>query len=284
MNGAAVNDLNWDDVRVFLATLRARSLREAAEHLGVSRPTAGRRLSALEQRLGLLLFDRRNDGLHPTPQALGLLEAAEGVERSMLTLSRAARVVDPDLRGPVHVTLPGVIASSLLMEDLVEFCARWPQIELHIDSDYRVSDLDKRAADVAVRFVPHGQTPDEHLTGRLAGTVWVAAYGSGERWLGQRRGPWDRRWVQESAFPDLPLWGSINDGEIQRAACAAGLGRATLPCFYAEPMLTRCSEPRPGFDIWVLVHPDLRRDPRLRVFRDFVVEACRKHEARLRGS
>jgi DNA-binding transcriptional LysR family regulator len=77
--------------------------------------------------------------------------------------------------------------------------------------------------------------------------------------------------------------GSILDGEMQRAACAAGLGMVSLPCFHAEPMLERRSEPRPGFDIWVLVHPDLRRNPPLRVFRDFVVEALGRRRARLEG-
>ena len=70
---------------------------------------------------------------------------------------------------------------------------------------------------------------------------------------------------------------------MQRAACAAGMGLSRLPCFYAEPMLTRQTEPEPGGDVWVLVHPDLRRNPRLRVFRDAVVAALNRHRPRLEG-
>ena len=50
---------DWDDVRIFLATFRAGSLRQAANDLGVSRPTASRHLIALEERLRLKLFERR---------------------------------------------------------------------------------------------------------------------------------------------------------------------------------------------------------------------------------
>jgi len=278
-----IDQLNWDDVRVFLATMRASSLRQAAQDLGVSRPTAGRHLSALEERLGLPLFDRRPDGLHATPEAIELAAAAKEVERAMRALGRVAQGANPDVRGDVRVSMPEVAASDLLMPDLIAFCERWPQIELHIDGSYGVSSLADRETDVAIRFMPAGKAPQEDLTGRKAGTAWIAAYGFGDCWIGQRGAKVDAQWVRESDFPDLPIRGSIMGGAMQRAACAGGLGLAMLPCFMAEPLLTRRSEPIPGFDIWVLVHPDLRRNPRLRVFRDAMVEAIKGHRNRLEG-
>jgi DNA-binding transcriptional LysR family regulator len=237
----------------------------------------------LEARLGVTLFHRRPDGLHATPEAIELLPAAEAVEQSMLTLGRVAQGATAQLRGSVRVSLTPILGAGLLMAEFVEFCRLWPQIELHIEAGWDLANLDSRAADVAIRLVPHGTSPAKHLTGRLAASVWVADYGDGDCWIGQRGGAWDRRWIEASAFPELPVRGTINDGEVLRAACAAGLGMVSMPCFYAEPMLTRRSEPRPGFDAWVLVHPDLKRHPRLRVFRDFVVEAFNKHRDRLEG-
>jgi len=275
--------LNWDDVRIFLATLRASSLRQAASDLGVSRPTASRRLSALEERLGLTLFDRRPDGLHATSEAVALVGVAEAAERAMLAVSRTARAVDPELRGPVRVTMPAVAAADLLMPDLVAFCRRWPQIDLQISGSYDVSNLAQREADVAIRFMPPGKSPDAELTGRLVGNAWMAAYGSGDSWIGQRGAKLDADWVRASDFPELPVQGAIVDGEIIRSACAAGMGMAFLPCFFADKTLERRSEPKPGLDIWVLVHPDLRRNPRLRVFREAVVEALKRLRPRLEG-
>jgi len=89
--------------------------------------------------------------------------------------------------------------------------------------------------------------------------------------------------VKQSEFPSRPVRGALNDVALQRAACAAGLGMSQLPCFYADTCLARITEPEPGFDIWVLVHEDLRASPRLRVFRDVIVDALRAHRSRLEG-
>jgi len=280
---AADEQMNWDDVRIFLATLRAASLRQAAVDLAISRPTASRRLSALEQRMGLKLFERRPDGLHATAEAMALVAPAEAVERAMLAMSRATHGADPNLRGVVRVTVPAIVASDLLMPDFVAFMQRWPQIDLEISGGYHLSNLAEREADVAIRFMPHGEAPNPELTGHMVGTAYVAAYGEGDCWIGHRGAALDAEWVRESGFPDLPVRGAIIDGACKRAACAAGMGMAVLPCFMAEPLLERRSEAKPGLDIWVLVHPDLRRNPTLRAFRTAMIKALKRHKPRLEG-
>jgi DNA-binding transcriptional LysR family regulator len=255
--------LHWDDVHTYLVAMRARSLREVADELGISHPTAGRRVTAMEERLRLRLFHRRPDGLHPTPE-------------------RQSQALDPELRGPIRVTLPQNLATDLLMPDLVTFATRWPEIELHVETTSRISDLAQREADVAIRILPVGQSPSEELAGRKAATAYRAIYGTGEAWIGWRTRPSSLD-GHEAAFADLPVRGFMEDISLQRAACMAGLGLARLPCFSADPYLPRRSEPEPGGDIWVLVHPDLRRNPRLRLFRDHVVDALKGHAARLEG-
>ncbi|MBL4688878.1 MAG: LysR family transcriptional regulator [Nannocystaceae bacterium] len=279
----SIDALNWEHLRVFLATMRTGSLRAAADSLKLSHPTARRRLGALEEQLGLQLFERRRDGLHPTVEADALHTAAEEVERAVHALGRIAQAADPALRGPIRVTAPDIVGTELLMPDFAVFQRRWPDIDLRVDVSYQVADLDKREADVAIRALPAGNLPAQHLTGRKAATSYQAVYGEGEAWIGWQGEALDRPWIRATAFPDLPIRGGFNDPVLQRGACAAGLGLSMLPCFYAEPMLKRRSKPRPHFDLWVLVHPDLRRSPRLRVFRDFIVDALKRHRARLEG-
>lgn len=280
---ADLGNLDWDNLRVFLAAVRGHSLRAAAEQLHLSHPTARRRLGALEEQLGIKLFERRRDGLHPTLEAGDLQRAAEAVERAVLALGRAAQAADPALRGPVRVTLPAIIASDLLMRDIAAFSEQWPQIDLQLDASYDVANLEAREADVAIRAMRFGKRPAEHLTGRKAGTIYTAIYGSGDQWIGWRGGAADRAWIKETEFPELPTSGAMNDPALQRSACAAGMGLTQLPCFFAEPMLTRRTEPEAASDLWVLVHPDLRRSPRLRVFRDAMVEAIKRLAPRLEG-
>lgn len=268
--------LNWDDVRVFLATMRAPSLRQAARDLGVSRPTAGRRLTELETRLGVQLFDRRSDGLHPTDEAKELVVPAQEVERAMVAMARAVQAVDTEFRGPIRVTVPTMVASDVLMDDFTAFCDRYPQIDLILVGDQELLSLEKREADVAIRLMPCNSTPGDGLVGRRVGTAYVAAYGHNDRcWIGQRGDERDAQWVRRSPFPELPVRGGMSSGEAQRAACMAGMGLAMIPCFLGDGHLPRRSEPVPAADIWVLVHPDLRRTPRLRVFRDEMVKALK---------
>jgi DNA-binding transcriptional LysR family regulator len=263
--------------------MRASSLREAADNLGVSHPTIRRRLETLETALGLHLFDRRSDGLHATPQAAELLETAEQVETSVFALNRRAASADPELRGPVRVTAPDVFMTDLLMPDLVGFAERHPQIDLQVETGYELADLGSREADVAIRAMAHGTSPQDDLAGRLAATASRAVYGQDHQWIGWQGEERDRPWIRKTSYPDLPVSGRLNDPALQRAACAAGMGLTILPCFYADGVLERRSEPEPYMDIWILVHPDLRRSPRLRIFRDEMLAALRQHRPRLEG-
>ncbi len=278
-----LRSLDWDLIRVLLVSLRSSSLRQAASELGVTHPTARRKLAELEERVGLPLFERRPDGLRPTPQGAQLLAPAEAVERAMLGFERVAEAADPALRGSIRVTLPEIAASDLLMDDIVAFNRRWPEIELQLVAESQLADLRRREADVAIRFVPLGRLPDENLTGRRAATSYRAVYGAGDAWIGWQGPELDASWVNKSPFPDLPIRGAMNNPALQRAACAAGLGLSQLPCFFAEPTLERVTEPEPAFDIWVLVHEDLRHSPRLRLFRDSIVEALGRLRPRLQG-
>lgn len=279
-----VSHLDWDDVRVFLAALRAGSLRRVAVELGMSHPTAGRRVAALESRVGMALFDRRSDGLHPTPEGLQLAAAAEEVERAMQALGRVAQAADPKLRGPIRVTLPAAWALGLLMADFHAFQTRWPDIELHIVPTSTLSDLAAREADVAIRTVGLGHSPGDALAGRKVATVSAAVYGSGDCWLGPQ-GPLQPFAAKHAPdFADLPVRGQYPGVVLQRAAAQQGLGLAWLPCFFADPVLPRRSAPFVAGDVWVLVHPDLRRNPRLRIFRDFIVDALKRHQPRLSGA
>ncbi|MFN3201428.1 MAG: LysR family transcriptional regulator [Bradymonadia bacterium] len=278
-----INDFQWDDIRIFLAVMRSGSGRQAARVLGLSRPTVARRLSALEAKIGLQLFERASGGLDATAAAKSILPVAEEAEQAMLAVTRAVHAADHEMRGPIRVAMPAVAAADLLMEDLVTFCQRWPKIDMHISGGYSLSDLGRREADVAIRFMPLGMVPEGNLVGRKVANAHMAIYGEGDCWIGQRGGELDQAWIKDTPFPDLPVRGTIVDGEIIRSACAAGMGMTRLPCFFAEPRLTRRTQPEPGLDVWVLVHADLRSNPRLRAFRDAMVSALLRLKPRLEG-
>ena len=278
-----IEELNWDHLRVFLAVMRAKSLRQAASQLGASHPTVRRRLVQLEKQVGIRLFERRSDSLHATPEASELLVRAEEVEASVQAFARCAGNADPNLKGNIQVTAPDLIMSELLAPDLAAFCARWPQISVDVETTYAIADLGNREADIAFRLTARDAAPSQELLGRRAAITYAAVYGRGDQWLGWNDRELQTRMIRQTPFAHLPIGAVLNNVYLQRAACKAGMGLAILPCFMAEPWLERRTNPEPAADLWVLVHPDLRRNPRLRLFRDEMVAALQRHRPRIEG-
>lgn len=278
-------ELNWDDLRLFAVLADSPSLRQAAERLSLTHPTVRRRLEALEASLGLRLFHRRQSGLQLTVEGAELLSASEDVARSVRALLRRAESVDRELRGPVRVTLATELAIALAPA-LEAFQRQWPDIELSIDTGASFADLARSEADVAVRGYRRGGQPPGELAGRKAVTGCAAVYGDAARspwWIGSRSESPRSGWTASGAYAELPVRAVIPNILMRRAACEAGMGIAMLPCLLGDPDLPRLTEPAVDFDVWVLVHPDLRRNPRLRVFRDAMVDAISDLEARLQG-
>jgi DNA-binding transcriptional LysR family regulator len=162
--------------------------------------------------------------------------------------------------------------SELLAPALMAFCDAHPAIRLRIDTTYGLADLGDREADVAVRVLTAGQSPDPELIGFRAVPLLAAVYGRGERWIGWAD---DEATIQQTPFADRPARGAFNNVYLQRALCRAGMGMSMLPCFMAGDLPQR-SEPMHGADIWILVHPDQRRNPRIRLFREAMLQALRE--------
>jgi DNA-binding transcriptional LysR family regulator len=278
------SELDWDLLRYFLAVMRSGSLRQAAQQLGASHPTVRRRLLALEEQIGFRLFDRGSETFQPTAEALALQQHAEAVETSVHAFTRCADNADPRLEGSIQISAPDLVMSDLLAEDLAAFKKRWPQIILNVETTYELANLGNRDADIAIRLGPRESLPNQNLLGMKAATVYAAIYGHGDHWLGWEDQAQQVEMIKSSPFADVPIQGIINNVYVQRAACQAGMGICMLPCFFADGFLERRIKPEPVADIWVLVHPDLQQNPRLRLFRDAIVKAFKRHRAKLEGT
>jgi len=265
---------NWDGVRVFLATKRAGGLRRGAQSLGISHATLRRRIAAVEADLGLRLFDRRPDGLHLTPEATELVALAEAMEQAAARLVRRASGVSPSLDGWIHVSAPDLLVSELLAPALAAFSQEWPMIKLRIQTTYDLANLGAREADIALRILSVGQQPEGELVGFNVAPLFAAVYGTGDRWVGWEN---NEEIVEGFPFADLPVVGAFNNVFLQRALCVQGLGLAMLPCFMAPPGLEQRAAPRHVSNVWVLVHPDQRGNPRIRLFREAMVRALKAH-------
>lgn len=153
-----LQNINWDDLRIYLAVLRAGSLTRAAKSLGVEQSTVTRRIRNLESRLGHVLFERRFDGLVPTPLGHSLMAYAERMEAAALEMLAAAENQSREPEGRVRIATTTSFAVQVIVPHaLTRLREKHPRIAIDLILDDRVTDLMRHDADIALRFT----RPDE---------------------------------------------------------------------------------------------------------------------------
>ena len=286
---------DWNEPRLILAISRASSLTGAAKTLGIDHSTAFRRLKALEDRLGVRLFERLPGGPYvPTPAGERMAAAAERMEDEALALDRDIAGRDHRLSGRLRVTSSETLAYRLLTSHLAAFRRAHPGIVVELVIDNRVLSLSRREADVALRPV---RPREGDLWGRrLAAVAWTV-YGT-RAILEESGGPvkrtqelgaraligWDETaagiiaadWLGAIAPPDAFVY-RTSSLVNQLLAAKAGIGLALLPCYLGdpEPDLARAlPKPVPELEgeLWTVTHVDLKATARVRAFFDLVGE------------
>jgi DNA-binding transcriptional LysR family regulator len=291
--------MDWDDVRYFLAVAREGSVRAAAERLRVNHSTVLRRISHLEERLGVQMFERLPSGYSITAAGEEVLEFAEQMEASSFQLETRVFGRDQGAHGLLRVTVPPFFATHLLMRDFADFSNGYPDIEVEIISSGEVANLTTREADVAIRIIADRKTLPLNLHGRKGPDVYGGIHLSGALLAGWRAGNVNAVRPIVIGGDDVPDWArdcniDIADvhfrtpgAETQLAAAREGIGITRLPCFVgdADPSLIRApgSIPRMGGALWLLSQGETRKTKRVRLFIDFISRRVASYAPMLAG-
>lgn len=298
--GKMSNTIDWDDLRYILAIARAGSLGGAAKALGVNQSSVYRRLENFEQRMDVRLFERRRTGYRLTTQGEALADTAKRIEAETLTVERQLLGSDLKLSGQIRVSTGELLGMFLLPNLLNGFADAFPDVQVELSLDNQLADLTRGEADVVVRGTSN---PPDNLVGRRVSDLAFCAYahrsyldraGRGRSldrysWLGFEnrlsRTP-QARWIREK-IPAARIQFTFDSSAAMYEGTRCGLGAAVLPCFAADPIpdLERISETitAPGFGIWVLTHPDLRRSAKIRAFTRDIGERIGQRVALLAG-
>jgi DNA-binding transcriptional LysR family regulator len=143
---------DWSLWRSFAAVVEAGSLSAAARKLGLSQPTLGRHIVALEADLGIPLFDRTLNGLKPTETALRLYEPVAGAGRALSEAALMAEGQTAELGGSVRITASTVISHYVLPPMLAGIREAFPAVALELVPSDSPENLLLREADIAVRM------------------------------------------------------------------------------------------------------------------------------------
>lgn len=274
---AAKAALDWDDFRLVGAVAETGGLPAAARRLGLSHSTVFRRLAQIEAALGQPLFERGRAGYAPTPAGEEMTAAAAAMAEDVAAF--AARVERREIlpAGELRIATSDALLLDLLTPVLCSFREAHPAVRLEVVLSNPSLNLSRRDADVAVRAT---DKPPESLAGRRAATLAWALYSP----HGETPGSWV---APSDDLGDLPAAGLTRSRAAEEGAeivyrvnsviglaeaVEHGAGRGFLPCFVGDsrPGLRRIGplEPALASGLWLLVHPDLRRAPRARVFLD----------------
>lgn len=275
--------LNWDDLRYFLAIVDTGSLTGAARQLRVEHTTVSRRVDALEKSLGLRLFDRLPRQWQLTAEGESLMPGLRRLEDEALSLQTAAAGVAP-LSGTVRISAPPVVASHLLVPQLGPLSVKLPGICLEVVGEIRDANLFRHEADIALRM-PRPKASG--LAARPLIDVGFALYANRQYLAQHREEHWtyvgyeeslietpQQQWLEKTAG-GRPFTFRSNDLNILLQAVRSGLGVGVLPHFLArnDPLLAPISSPECPVkrSLWLVMHPDVRRSPRVRAVADEVV-------------
>lgn len=152
MNWTAIA-FDWNQVRAFLATVEEGSLSAAARVLKQTQPTLGRQVAALEDALGVVLFERIGKSLVLTEAGLQLLDHVRDMADAAGRISLTATGQSQDIAGRVRITASDTTAAWILPPILKDLRKRAPGIAVDVIASNKLRDLQRREADIAVRHV-----------------------------------------------------------------------------------------------------------------------------------
>ena len=283
---------SWDYYRTFLAVLESGSLSGAARHLGLTQPTVGRHIEALERDAGQQLFTRSQRGLEPTDTARTMKPLAEAMAASADAMRRASSETRDEVSGSVRISASDVIAVEVLPGILAPVMAAYPLLEFELSVSDALEDLLNRKADIALRLVEPTQAAlvVRHVgkipIGCFARKEVIARFGAPQTIDDLKAVPtigFDRELAYvrdmmegfpELALPDFSFRSDSNLAQLAAIRTGCGFGFCQHPLGERDPALIEVLHGQIPFQLplWIAMHEDLRRSPRCRVVFDALVK------------
>ncbi|MBG6078211.1 LysR family transcriptional regulator [Polaromonas sp. CG_9.11] len=275
MNAQMQYKIEASDLGVVLALVRAGTLADAGERLGVDASTVFRTVQRIEKGLRIRLFERSRSGYLPTELAQELSAHGEQMEAQLEAARSAAQISPGQVSGTVRVTSTDTIMHGLIAPALKQLLLSHPLLSFDLHTGNELANLTRRDADIAVRAT---RGPPQHLVGKHIGPIRVALYGSkkdGPKNFDAEvaaRTPWA---APDDALPEHPsvVWRkkhfpkvipAYRVGSILTVSELVGQGAAIglLPVFLARDrseltqltdVLDECQT-----ELWLLTHTDAR--------------------------
>lgn len=284
---------NWNHARAFLVAAEEGSFSAAGRALQIAQPTIGRQVAALEDELGVALFERIGGALELTSAGLELLEHVRAMNDAATRVSLSATGQSLSVDGPVCITASELIAAYILPPIIARIRGAHPGIEIELVASNAARDLRRREADIAVRNFTSTQ-PEilakkvaEHAARLYATPGYLRRIGNPAAPADLSRADFfgfDRTEIMIDGLRALGVHVTpknfpiiTNNHLVQWEMAKKGLGICIVmdEVGDAEPRVRRVlPDMRPlPVPVWLATHRELRTSRRIRVVFDLLAEA-----------
>lgn len=281
---------SWDEIRTAYHVARAGTVSGAAQDLGVHHATVIRHIDALEDQMGVRLFQRHARGYTPTEAGADLLRVAQATDDQFSQLAGRIRGQGDTVTGDLVVTSLASF-SHVMTPILVRFQREHPDVSVRYLTGSRLFRLEYGEAHVAIRAGSPPDQPDNVV--QKFSTENIALYGSKDYIAlnGMPTGTADLKahrfisydqpptrapyhiWLKENIPSERVTFTVADDDSLQQAILAgAGLGFMLQRMACCHPDLVQVLPPRESWaaPLWLVTHVDLHRTAKVQTFLKFL--------------
>ena len=288
----------FEDLQAFVAVVEAGTFTAAADRLNIAKSAVSRRVSALEERLGVQLLRRTTRVLNLTETGQSFYDHSARILADLDEAEAAVQQEHGELRGSLRVALPLSFGVRHMCKPIAAFSKRHPRLKFDLDLNDRRIDLVEEGIDVAIRI---GHLKDSSLIARKLFDVHtvVAASSHYLHTHGTPESPEELRNHECLVYsnlqdPDRWSWTDENgkkqvvevktamrasSGDYLTNAAAHGLGVVIQPTFLAAEAIRRgnlvpilADYEWPTSPAYAVYPPTRHLSYRVRAFIDFLVE------------
>ena len=239
---------NANELSLFSLVVEAKSFNKAAEVAGISTPALSKKITKLENELGVQLLYRTTRRLRLTEAGEILYHHAKNIHRQVTDAVSAVSNFSQGLCGTIKMTVPTITGELLLAEVVAEFCHKHPNLTIDMRLENQFIDLIKEGLDLAIRT---GVLEDSSLIAKpLIESSWVVCCApsyiktNGQpqileqltehnclAYTYQDKGAFDWRFTQDGQRLTVRINGNFatNNAQALRKAALAGCGIAYIP-------------------------------------------------------
>lgn len=293
-----------DNIRMFVRVYELGSMSAAARDQRTSPAVSSSRIAELERHLGVRLFNRTTRALHPTEHGRLFYDGARGILESISEAEGTVMEAAQTPKGTLFVAAPLGLGRRVIAPAIPAFRALYPEVDIRLRLSDRIVDVTTEGLDLALHL---GPLSDSDLKVRViaecprvlvAAPQYVEARGNpscGAQLLQDKHdclnlrfpGAQEFQWtLQTSSGPKrYEITGPLesDDGDVLTEWALMGCGIILKPRFEVAHHLASGALVEVGLDTPPLpaqlacLSPSRRhRDPKLKVFADFIIERCRE--------